>query len=189
MRTRLTKCKICRGLYRKLSINHKTDKPECALELAKRERERKEKRITRVKLDALKSLKDHLKDAQFEFNAFIRERDKALPCISCGRFHQGQNHAGHYRSVGAAPQLRFNEDNVHLQCSPCNNHKSGNVVEYRINLVKRIGVDRVEALENNNAPALLTIPDAKRIKEEYRRKKKDYSRCLGKLSEPRRSKQ
>ncbi len=108
-----------------------------------------------------------LKIAQKEFNAFIRYRDKDDPCISCGRHHTGQYHAGHYRSVGAAPQLRFNQFNNNKQCAPCNNHKSGNAIEYRINLVKKIGLDKVEWIEAQNEPLKLSVEDIISIKVYY----------------------
>ena len=109
-----------------------------------------------------------LKDAQQAFNEYIRLRDKDQPCISCGRHHQGQNHAGHYRSVGAAPQLRFNQFNNSLQCAPCNVHLSGNLIEYRIGLVKKIGLEKVEWLEAQNEPLKLSLDDIKAIKTYYR---------------------
>ena len=55
----------------------------------------------------LKSRSEWLKEAQAVFNKFIRLRDKDQPCISCGRYHQGQYHAGHYRSVGLALNCDF----------------------------------------------------------------------------------
>ncbi|HFU0230446.1 TPA: recombination protein NinG, partial [Vibrio parahaemolyticus] len=67
--------------------------------------------------------------AQEQFNRFIVLRDNGKPCASCGRYLSLC--AGHYRSVGAAPELRFNEDNVHGQCYECNGNKSGNAKEYR----------------------------------------------------------
>ncbi|TEW24926.1 recombination protein NinG, partial [Histophilus somni] len=112
--------------------------------------EKEERAKIKAVKERLKSRSERLKELQGVFNRFIRLRDKNLPCISCGRYHQGQWHAGHYRSVGACPELRFNEDNVHKQCSVCNNHKSGNVIEYRINLVAKIGVERVEFLERKD---------------------------------------
>jgi len=167
---RLTKCKICRTKFLKFSIAHRTCSPGCALKLAIYERERSESKERKAKLGKLKTLRDHLQDTQKVCNEYIRLRDKGKPCISCGRHHLGQMQAGHYRSVGAARHLRFNEDNIHLQCAPCNNHKSGNAIEYRINLVKRIGLERVEALENNNGPALFTEEDAHRIRKEFKEK-------------------
>ena len=112
------------------------------------------------------------KKAQAAFNSFIRMRDDLLPCISCGRYHSGQYHAGHYRSVGAAKQLRFNEINCHKQCAPCNNHKSGNITEYRINLIKKIGVESVELLENSNDVKRYSIDEYRDIEATYKAKLK-----------------
>lgn len=109
-----------------------------------------------------------LKEAQSEFNKYIRLRDAKEPCISCQRHHQGQYHAGHYRTVGAHPELRFNEINCQKQCAPCNNHLSGNLVDYRINLIKKVGLDKVEWLEGPHDPAKLSIEDIKVIKNKYR---------------------
>jgi hypothetical protein len=121
------------------------------------------------KKEALKSRREVLNDTQRVFNKFIRLRDDALPCISCGE-HRNTYDAGHYRSTAAAPQLRFNEDNVHKQCVHCNQHKSGNAIEYRIGLVKRIGTERVEALECNNQTVKWTAEEARAIKAQYQQK-------------------
>lgn len=114
-----------------------------------------------------------IKTAQSVFNAFVRARDQGLPCISCGRHHQGQYHAGHYRTTAAAPELRFDERNVHKQCAPCNNHKSGNLTEYRINLVRKIGLKSVEWLEGPHEPKKYTVEQLKAIAAEYRQKLKN----------------
>lgn len=113
------------------------------------------------------------KQAQAAFNAYIRERDRAEPCISCGRHHQGQYHAGHYRTVGAHPELRFNELNCHKQCSVCNNHKSGNIAEYRISLIKKIGIDMVDWLEGKHEPMKYSCDDLLAIEQEYKLKLKE----------------
>lgn len=151
--------------------------PVCAIKFTKeRQRTNKEKKQraqTRTAREALKTRSDHLKEAQTAFNAWVRQRDTLEPCISCGRHHTGQYHAGHYRSVGAAPHLRFNELNCHKQCSVCNNHKSGNAIEYRINLVKKIGVDQVDKIESSNEPLKLSIPDIKEIQAKYKRMLKE----------------
>jgi Bacteriophage Lambda NinG protein. len=128
--------------------------------------------VTKVKREALKTRQDWLKEAQAAFNAFIRERDAAQPCISCGRFHDGSYDAGHYRSVGAQPALRFDETNCHKQCVPCNQHKGGNVVEYRLRLLGKIGPEAVALLEIEHEPAKYTIEDAQRIKSVYKAKLK-----------------
>ena len=86
-----------------------------------------------------------IKLAEFHFNAFIRERDKATKCISCST--GPIENAGHYYSAGHYPPLRFDEDDVHGQCIGCNKWKHGNLIEYRKGLVKRIGEERIKRLD------------------------------------------
>ncbi|POA21539.1 hypothetical protein C1886_04505 [Pseudomonas sp. FW300-N1A1] len=137
-------------------------------EKARKAIDQRERREIRVAKERIKSRADHMRETQQAFNEFIRLRDKDLPCVSCGRHHQGQYHAGHYRTVGANPELRFEPLNVWKQCAPCNNHKSGDIVNYRIELVKRIGTERVEWLEGPHEAQRYTIEDLKAIKAKYR---------------------
>ena len=173
----MPKCAICRTEYQKWRISQKVcGSPECAQAFAEKERDKKERKEYRARKEKLKSRSDWLQDAQTAVNAYIRARDEGKPCISCGRHHSGQNHAGHYRSVGAASHLRFDEQNIHLQCQPCNVHKSGNAIEYRINLVKRIGRAAVERLESDNRLKKWTIEEAKEIRDLYREKLRELKR-------------
>jgi len=133
-----------------------------------REQDKQERAARRAARERIKTKGDYLRETQAAFNEWIRERDRDLPCISCDRFHQGQWHAGHYRTVGANPELRFNPLNVHKQCAPCNNHKSGDIVNYRINLVERIGADQVEWLEGPHEPQRYTIEELKAMKAKFR---------------------
>ena len=162
----MTQCQICTAEFEKRRMGQKTCSPICERERKRQVQLRKDRR------ERLKTRSDWLREAQAVFNRYIRERDCDLPCVSCGRFHPGSYDAGHYRSTGAAPHLRFDEDNCHKQCVPCNQHKSGNSVEYRIRLIERIGTERVESLERNNEVRKWTIEDAKRIKAEYAEKLK-----------------
>jgi hypothetical protein len=166
---RLRKCAVkgCANRFQPRNMGHKVCGPECAAIHAVTERKRLDAKQTRERKQAMKTRSDYLKSAQAAFNKFIRERDAHLPCISCGRFHTGAYDAGHYRSVGAQPALRFHEDNCHKQCVPCNQHKSGNVVEYRLGLIARIGAERVAFLEQEHAPAKFTIEEARQIKAHY----------------------
>jgi len=79
------------------------------------------------------------------FHKFIRERDAGLPCISCGLFKELQ--AGHFKSAGSHNHIRFDEDNVHGQCLRCNFYLQQSDTLYRENLIKKIGVERVERLD------------------------------------------
>ncbi len=153
---RATRCRLCVALLAHISET-------------KKRAERKERQAG---LAALKTRTHWLREAQAAFNAFIRARDAAEPCISCGRFHTGSYDAGHYRSVGAQPALRFDENNVHKQCVPCNQHKGGNIVEYRIRLIQKIGAEAVALLEIEHEPARYSIEDAQRIKAVYKAKLK-----------------
>ena len=134
---------------------------------------RVERAEIRRRKEAIKSRADWAKEAQTAFNAWVRIRDEGLPCISCGRQHQGQWHAGHYLSTGARPELRFTESNVHRQCAPCNTHLSGNAVLYRIGLIERIGLQVVEWLEGPHELPKWTADELREIRDTYRRKAKE----------------
>ncbi|MGV7078467.1 recombination protein NinG [Testudinibacter sp. P80/BLE/0925] len=171
------KCKQCGNLFYSVNSLQKVCSVGCAMAFSRTQAELKqakeERKRTKERKERLKRRPDWLRDAQAVFNKFIRLRDKDEPCISCGRHHQGQYHAGHYRSVGAAPELRFCELNVHKQCAPCNNHKSGNAIEYRINLIKKIGADKVEFLERqDHPPAKMSIDEIKAVIKHYKEKVK-----------------
>ena len=131
----------------------------------------------KLRKEALKTRADHLKDTQIAFNAWVRARDAELPCISCGRHHQGKYDAGHYRTVGSNPALRFEPLNCHRQCSPCNTQLSGNIVNYRIELVKRIGAEAVEWLEGPHEAKKYTVEELKAITAEYRAKTRELKRA------------
>lgn len=130
-------------------------------------RAREESRLHREAKAKIKTRQQWMGEAQAAFNRWIRARDAGLPCISCGRHHQGQWHAGHYRSVGSNPALRFDPANVHKQCQPCNTHLSGNAIEYRIGLVARIGLAEVERLEGQQEPKKYMIGDLQDLKRKY----------------------
>jgi hypothetical protein len=135
-------------------------------------REKKSKREHKAKIEKAKNLTEVAHETQRFFNQYIRERDKAAGygCISCGTKNPNiQYCAGHFRSRGATSKLRFHEDNVHLQCNyHCNSQLSGNIGNYRIELIKRIGLERVEALENDNATYKWTREELIALKTKYK---------------------
>ncbi len=178
------KCKSCREPFTPSRPLQSACGVQCAIALtnagkekarkAKEARERAEHRIAKEKV---KTKGEHAKEAQAAFNEFIRLRDKDEPCISCGRYHEGQYHAGHYRSVGANPELRFEPLNVWKQCAPCNTHLSGNLVNFRLWLIQVIGVEKVEWLEGPHEPKRYTIEDLRAIKAEYRAKVRELKKA------------
>lgn len=127
--------------------------------------------------EKIKTRAEWMREAQVEFNSFIRLRDADHQCISCdststddGLMTGSRWDAGHYRSVGSCPELRFEPLNVHRQCVRCNRNLSGNSVEYRIRLMQRIGEEKLIWLEGPHDPKRYTIDDLKAIKAEYRAK-------------------
>lgn len=165
----LPKVKDCETIYQEKGFCDLDHMAAHGLEKAKAAKEKADRKELKARKEKLKTKSDYAREAQAVFNQYIRLRDYYLPCISCGRHHQGQYHAGHYRTVGSHPELRFEELNCHKQCSVCNNHKSGNIVEYRINLRSRIGDKKLDWLEGPHKPANYTIDDLKDIKKKYKK--------------------
>ncbi|MDU0602414.1 recombination protein NinG [Pseudomonas aeruginosa] len=143
----------------------------------------RERREVRVRKEKLKSRSDHLREAQQAFNEFIRWRDRIAGhvCISSGLpldWSGNQTDAGHYRSTGAAPHLRFNENNCHAQRKLDNRYLSGNAVDYRVGLIARIGLAAVEELEADNSVRKYTVEDLKAIKAHYRAKVRELKKRI-----------
>ncbi|MFI8394182.1 recombination protein NinG [Pseudomonas sp. NPDC078863] len=165
--------------------------PDCAVVIARDKQEKKrkslaiiERREIKVRKEKLKSRADHLREAQTAVNEYVRLRDARLPCISCDSMPNDNDlmtgsrwDAGHYRSVGACPELRFEPLNIHRQCVKCNRNLSGNAVEYRIRLVQRIGAETVAWLEGPHEPRKYTVEEIKTIKAEYRAKTRELKRA------------
>lgn len=170
------KCKVCRDPFDKKSSKHICCSMLCAIKYADQLKEKRERQGKQARIEKLKTASDYRKEAQTAFNAYIRERDAHLPCISCGaasvanHLTGGSWDCGHYRSTGAAPHLRFDERNAHKQCKRCNRDLAGNVVEYRKGLVRRIGAEAVEALEADQSTRKYSAVELKALRDEYRAK-------------------
>lgn len=168
-------CKICKGEYIPFNSMQKACGPMCALKLSRQVEEKAFNTETRKRKKEFNS-RDRgtwVKKAQVSFNRYIRARDRDKPCISCGRASGCKVNAGHYRSVGAMPTLRFEELNVHLQCEHCNCFQSGNAIDYRLGLIKKIGQYSVDWLEGPHDPHKFTIADLQEIKKTYDDKYKE----------------
>ena len=173
------KCKACPSQFVPMKPMAVVCSPACALILAKTKREKSEKAELKLARKADKERREKLKtrskrifEAQQVFNRYIRTRDEGKPCICCGRHGKAQIHggvwdAGHYRSVGSAPHLRFDERNVHAQLKQCNSFDSGNAQGYRLGLIARFGVEFVEGIEADQAPRHYSIDDLIQIKKTY----------------------
>lgn len=178
----LKQCTQCPTMFLPRTSLQLVCSPACSIKLAKslkaqrKANQQAERRRDKARKEAIKTIPWLIREAQIAFNTYIRLRDHRQPCISCGKppgdmseLHAGRD-AGHYRSTGSASHLRFDEDNVHAQCVACNRYGAGRAVDYRIGLIKRIGVKRVEALETNNTPHKWTREELTEIRETYRQR-------------------
>jgi hypothetical protein len=124
---------------------------------------------TRMKND-LKTTQDWLKETQTIFNKYVRLRDQGLVCISCQQPPKKKN-CGHYYSQGGHSNVRFDEDNCHLQCEHCNTFLSGNLLNYQIGIQKRIGAQKLlELQERAHLTKKWTIDELKEIIKTYKTK-------------------
>lgn len=171
-------CSVCGGGFIKFS----TTAVVCSLPCAKRvpviarntiKRERKE---TKAALDALQPLSHWAKKAERNFNKWVCLRDVELPCVSCGRANSPHYHAGHYMGVGRRPELRFDPANVHKQCAHCNKWNHGAPREYRVELIKRIGLAEVERLEGPNPPNHYDPDTLRALASKYRALAKELTK-------------
>ena len=181
------KCRVCTTRFLPSRPLQVACCPDCAQTLARRNREKAEKRAakierqkTRAALEALKSRADWLREAQAAVNRYVRLRDREKGCISCDRpaTWDGQWHASHFRSVGAASAVRFNLWNIHKACSVCNHHLSGNLAAYRPRLVALIGQKRVDWLDSQNQVVRHDIEYLKKIKKVFSKRANRIARML-----------
>lgn len=169
------KCKSCGEMFTPDRPMMTTCSYQCAIEYAKAQQVKKQ---NSEKRKAKKEYNENdrsvlLKLAQTVFNKYIRERD-GKTCISCDFKGEGrQIHAGHYMSQGGNSALRFSEFNCHSQCVQCNTYRSGNLANYRLRLIEKIGIDEVVRLETTKNTKLWTVEELKEIIETYRIKTKE----------------
>jgi len=174
------KCRSCKEAFTPWNSLQVCCTPSCAIEYTKskqitainrdiRTAEKIKRKKHRQAKESIKTRSDWLKEAQTACNAYIRKRD-GKECISCGtRKPDIQYAAGHYKSRGACPELRFHPFNVNSQCNhTCNMHLSGNIENYRPELIKKIGENNVLWLESKHPAQNWTIDDIKEIKQYYK---------------------
>lgn len=182
------RCKVCKADFLPRSPMAVVCSVPCSLEHAKKvaalkraKQQREERAQDKVKLEGMKTYPQLIAACQKAFNAVVRMRDMLAGhrCISSGRVLDWSGNAvdaGHYRSTGSAPHLRFNFDNCHAQSKHDNQFKSGNAVDYRLGLIARIGIERVEALESNNTPANWSHDDLRQMTKEFQRQLREMKK-------------
>ena len=165
----MTTCQVCDAEFDKSRMGQVVCGVKCAqrLPVVNRKAEKAAAKKTRAQLAALKPRKQWLAEAQVAFNAWVRARDVWMGCISCGTM-AGKVNAGHYLSVGARPELRFEPLNVNRQCERCNTYLHGNLIAYRHALLRRIGAERVDWLEGPHEAKKHSIDELRQMIGEWR---------------------
>jgi hypothetical protein len=150
--------------------------------MVEKDKEKKARKELRERKVAIRTRSEWIKMAQVSFNAYIRKRDEGKDCICCPRSFPlssiafgGGFDCGHYRSIGSAPHLRFDERNAHGQKKQCNRYGLGRAVDYRLGLIQRIGLEEVERLESDQTPRKFTVDELKSIIADYKAKAKEIT--------------
>lgn len=168
------KCRVCKALFNPFRSTQVVCNYLCAQLYAdelNRKKELKDWKIKKAKMkEDLMSLSDWLKIAQTHFNTYIRQRDKDQLCISCQKPPLKKN-AGHFFNANNHYSVRFDERNVNLQCEHCNTFLSGNLIPYRENLIKKIGIQEFEDLSKiANETRKFNIQEVKELINIYKNK-------------------
>lgn len=177
------KCVVCRAPFTRVDMRVKWCSPECGgvhgekkLADQKAKAARQAKATDRAKRASLKTRTDWIKSARAAVNRYCRLRDIAAGrgCVTCGarpetRFG-GAFDAGHWRSVGSAPQLQFMTSQIRLQCVKCNRFGGGRAVEFRMALVNDRGENWVRAVEAMNHVAKFSVEYLQRLTRVFTRK-------------------
>ena len=179
----MKKCRICKTPFEPTRPLQTACSFACATAYGKsrgdKERakaEQKERREHKAKLEKARMTLPKAKAlAQKAINAYVRERDSRMPCISCaspllGQTLGGSVDAGHFRSVGSAPHLRYNLNNIHAQCKRCNRYLAGNCAEYAFRLPERIGREAFDALMADQRPRHYSIDYLLRMASVFNKK-------------------
>lgn len=182
-------CKVCDREFVPARQMQSVCSPVCASKLVRKARKTEQeakkaaRKADKAKRDKLKTRSDWMKDAQREFNRYVRLRDSGKPCISCGAVLLsggvgGGYDCGHFRSVGSAPHLRFSEGNAHGQCKRCNRYGSGMHSDYRIGLIERLGIMAVDQIESDQTDRKYTIDDLIAIRDKYRKMANELAKSI-----------
>ena len=166
-------CAQCGGIFTPVRPLQRVCSPLCASKLVKQAK-KVDRESTRERKVAIKSRQQWLAECQAIVNKYVRLRDHDEGCISCDKpsTWQGQWHASHFRSRGAASSIRFNLWNIHKACSVCNNHLSGNLSAYEPRLREKIGSAKVDWLRTQNQITRYDIPYLERLKKIFTKRVK-----------------
>jgi hypothetical protein len=134
------------GCYSNWLINSEQGKIILANALNKVQRARLQYENVKDEYMSNKSIKEAKHHTKIVVHAFVRERDKYKPCISCNAEWKDDFQCGHFFKAELFETLKYNLHNLNGQCPRCNLFVDGNVQNYALNLPGRIGQENFDAL-------------------------------------------
>lgn len=186
------RCKVCKAQFTPFNSLAVACSPGCAISYARKQAAAHEMRIKRIEAKKQKERKAKERKEKADFrktdvkwlkakaqelcNKYIRLRDELCGCISCGTRADIKYDAGHFIPAGRCIPLRFDERNIHKQCTRCNTFMSGNLTAYEAALRIKLGNEVVDWLKGPHEPVRYRAEDYLRIIEEYKAKIKQLGK-------------
>jgi len=143
--------------------------------------ERLEKKRNRARKEKVKGAPHWVRETRKVAQEYAALRDMDKHCISCGVGFYDQNDAhltrwdgGHFKTVGAHPELQLNLNNLHGQCRNCNGFRAGNIEGQKRGIVARFGQARLDWLQAHHEPITYTIEYLKRYRRVIRKRMRRF---------------
>lgn len=171
----MPKCKVCKKNFTRTREGQVVCSFSCSIEYPKMLKEKKEKEAKKERTKAIREFNRQdifklTKTAKKEIQKYVRLRDRKDTCISCGKTEAKQWDGGHYMSAEYYAAVKFNTLNIHKQCSHCNDWNNANIANYRVKLIEKIGLEKVEWLESQKQPTKYTADYLNRLIKIIRKK-------------------
>ena len=166
----MKKCKSCDQPFEPThNTTQKVCNWKCAIALNKINKAKNFNKETKRRKKELRSndLSHQKKLRQTVVNRLVLLRDSDKECISCQTRNDVQYAAGHYKTTGAHPELRFNLNNINKQCNKyCNSSLSGNIKGQIAGITQRHGLDHLIYLDGAHERIKYTCEDLIKFRKE-----------------------
>jgi len=149
-------CKVCKNKFTPTrELQPTCSNIDCQIAYAnkhlKKSELKKKREANKAKIAFNHNDKTWLKaEAQKLINKYARlrdERDRGYICCTCGHT-TGQMDGGHFLPTSGYSAIRYNTNQIHLQCKKCNRFNGGMPKEYRVFMIKKYGIKYVKNLES-----------------------------------------
>lgn len=167
------KCRSCKDEFSPFNTLEKMCIP-CAIKKGRENKQKEFNKETRRLKKSVKKRSEWYADLQTEVNKYVRLTQNDQPCCTCRTNKPDIKYdAGHFISVGANKDLRFELTNIHRQCSvQCNQFGSGMRYEYTLFIIDKYGQDHLDWLKGPHKSLKEVFPTHKDIEAEIKRYRK-----------------